>query len=105
MGQLDSGSVSRDQFILEVLRGVKPGTPDDGYLDTKVDIGAYFAIHKGMSDTDNASTAMALFDGTNASVDAAVAAIDGHYADALDPDNGEFLLQVVGVLDEPFAMI
>ena len=102
VGQLDSDSVSRDQFILEVLRGVQPGTPDEGYLDTKVDIGAYFAVHKGMSDTDNASAAMALFDGTQASVDTAVAAIDGYYADASDL-SGEFLLQVVGVLDDPFA--
>jgi hypothetical protein len=31
-----------------------------------------------------------------------VAAIDGFYADALDPVNGEFLLQLVGVVDDPF---
>lgn len=103
VGQLDSGYVSRDQFILEVLRGVQPETPDERYLHTKVDIGAYFAVHKGMSDTDNASAAMALFDGTQASVDTAVAAIEGYYADALDSSIGEFLLQVVGVLDDPFA--
>jgi len=103
VGQLDTGSVSRDQFILEVLRGVQPGTPDEGYLDTKVDIGAYFAVHKGMSDVDNASAAMALFDGTDAGIDAAVAAIDGYYAEALDPSTGEFLMQVVGVLDDPFV--
>jgi hypothetical protein len=103
VGQLASGSVSRDQFILEVLRGVQPGTPDESYLDTKVDIGAYFAVHKGMSDTDNASAAMALFDGTLASVDKAVAAIDGYYADASNL-GGEFLIQVVGVLDDPFAV-
>lgn len=103
VGQLDSGYVSRDQFILEVLRGLQPETPDERYLHTKVDIGAYFAVHKGMSDTDNASAAMALFDGTQASVDTAVAAIEGYYADALDSSIGEFLLQVVGVLDDPFA--
>src|SRR6056297_1218478 len=103
VGQLDSGSVTKDQFILEVLGGVQAGSPDEGYLDTKVDIGAYFAVHKGMSDTDNASAAMALFDGTDASVDAAVAAIDDYHADALGPNNGEFLMQVVGVLDDPFV--
>ena len=46
---------------------------------------------------------MALFDGTQGSVANAVAAIDSYYQDALDPDNGEFLMPVVGVLDNPFA--
>lgn len=56
-----------------------------------------------MSDVDNASAAMALFDGSQTSINQAVAAIDGFYQDALDPNNGEFLMQVVGVLDNPFA--
>ena len=36
--------------------------------------------------------------------DDAVAAIDGYYAEALDPNEGEFLMPVVGVLDNPFAV-
>lgn len=95
--------VTRDQFILEVLRGVEDGSDDRSFLDSKVDIGAYYAVHRGMSDTDNASVAMALFDGTQESIASAVAAIDGYYQDALDPTGGEFLMQVVGVLDNPFA--
>ncbi|WP_188484241.1 hypothetical protein [Marivita lacus] len=67
-----------------------------------MDIDAYFAVHRGMSDVGNASAAMALFDGFQASINQAVAAIDGYYQDALDPNNGEFLMQVVGVLDNPF---
>ncbi len=102
--QLDSGNVSRDQFILEVLRGVQPGTPDRSYLDTKVDLGAYFAVHKGMSDVDSAAAALALFDGTEASIDASVASIDSYYAEALDPSTGEFLMPLVGLLDDPFAV-
>lgn len=103
LNRSDVTGVTRDQFILEVLRGVQDGSPDRAYLDTKVDIGAYFAVHRGMSDTDNASAAMELFDGTQGSVNDAVAAIDGYYQDALDPTNGEFLMQVVGVLDNPFV--
>ncbi len=103
--QLETGSTSRAQFILEVLRGVQPGSTDRNYLDTKVDIGAYFAVHKGMSDTDNASSAMSLFDGTATGINAAVAAIDEHYEVALDSANGEFLIQVVGVLDNPFSLV
>jgi hypothetical protein len=99
----DITGVTRDQFILEVLRGVQSGSSDRTYLDTKVDIGAYFAVHGGMSDTENASAVMALFDGSLESVDSAVTAIEGYYQDALDPSNGEFLMFVVGVLDTPFA--
>ncbi|MCR9110315.1 DUF4214 domain-containing protein [Marivita sp. XM-24bin2] len=103
LNRSEETNVTRDQFILEVLRGVQDGSPDRAYLDTKVDIGAYFAVHRGMSDTDSASAAMALFDGSQGSVNDAVAAIDGFYQDALDPSNGEFLMQLVGVLDNPFA--
>lgn len=103
LNRSEETGVTRDQFILEVLRGVQDGSPDRAYLDTKVDIGAYFAVHRGMSDTSNAAAAMALFDGSQDSVSSAVAAIDGYYQDALDPNSGEFLMQVVGVLDSPFS--
>lgn len=105
VGQLDAGNFSRDQFILEVLRGVESGSPDREYLDNKVVVGAYFAVHKGMSDLDNASAVMALFDGTEGSITDAVNAIDGFFTDALDPTGGEFLMPLVGVLDDPFAMV
>jgi serralysin len=104
VGVLDSGASGRDQFILSVLGGVQDGSPDRVYLDNKIDVGAYFAVHKGMSDVANASAAMALFDGTQSGIDSAVSAIDGFYQDALDPTNGEFLMQVVGILDDPFAV-
>lgn len=115
VGLLDDQSVGRDAFILEVLRGAKAAPPQDAtaefiqqqladqaYLGTKTDLGAYFAVHKGMSDVANASAAMGLFDGSASSVTMARSAIDGYYADALDPENGEFLMQLVGVLDDPF---
>ena len=104
VGQLDAGNFSRDQFILEVLRGVEGGSPDRQYLDSKVDVGAYFSVIKGMSDVGSASAAMALFDGTQAGINNAVNAIDSFYQDALDPNDGEFIMQVVGILDDPFAI-
>ncbi|MFG6661564.1 M64 family metallopeptidase [Sulfitobacter sp. 915] len=103
VGVLDSGDRGRDQFILSVLEGVQEGSPDRLYLDSKIDVGAYFAVHKGMSNVSNASSAMALFDGTQAGTDKAITAIDAFYASALDPTEGEFLIQVVGILDDPFA--
>lgn len=114
---LDSEAVSRDQFILKVLQGARSDLKlDNGYefakqqmadrafLESKVDLGAQFAVHRGMSDVDNASAVMALFDGSQNSLNEAVAAIDSYYQDALDPNTGEFLLQIVGVLDTPFDL-
>ena len=116
-GALDSGGVSQDQFILQVLRGAKVDPQagatqefidqqllDRQYLADKTDIGAYFSVHKGMSNVADASAAMALFDGSAASIAAAVNVIDGFYADALNADTGAFLIQVVGVIDDPFAL-
>lgn len=114
---LDDGDVARDALILEVLRGAKADpqqgasaefiaqqAEDRAYLETKTDIGAYFAVHRGMSDTDNAANAMALFDGTVASVTDATDAIDDFFADASAADTGEFLMPLVGVLDDPFLV-
>lgn len=117
VGLLDSGGVRRDEFILRVLEGAKADLkPEEGqafvdqqledraYLENKTDIGAYFAVHRGMSDLANAAAAMALFDGTASSVNSAVAAIDAYFEDALDPINGEFLMPLIGVLDDPFSV-
>jgi hypothetical protein len=100
---LEVGGLTRDTFILNLLGGVQEGESDRAYLDNKVDVGAYFAVHKGMSDAANAKAAMELYDGTESSIDQAVTAIDDYYQGALDPESGEFLVQVVGVLDNPFA--
>lgn len=113
---LDGGEVARDQFILEVLRGAKSDLKselgqdfvdqqlaDRTYLENKVDIGAYFAVHKGMSNVEKAAVSMALYDGTQVSIDDAITAINGNYFEASNPNNGEFLMPLVGVLDDPFT--
>ncbi|MEP5728816.1 MAG: DUF4214 domain-containing protein [Sulfitobacter sp.] len=107
---LDEALVSRDEFILEILRGAKADAPDGAsqefsdqqsadktFLSHKTDIGAEFSIAKGMSDVGNAISVMALFDGTQASLEASFAAINEHFAEALDPENGEFLIQLTGM--------
>lgn len=113
---LNDGTVGRDTFILSVLEGAKAAIPpgassafiqqviaDRQYLEDKADIGAYFAVHKGMSDTDDAANAMALFDGSQGSIQDAIDAIDAHFVDALSVGSGDFLMPLVGVLDDPFA--
>lgn len=117
VSQLDSGNVSRDVFIIAVLDGAKAPPPADAtpdfiaqqqadreYLSNKTDVGLYFATTNGLSDVADATTAMQIFDdGDPDDIAAAIAAIDGFYADALGATDGEFLIQLVGVVDDPFA--
>ena len=46
---------------------------------------------------------MLLYDGTDTSVQTVKQAIDAYHLEALDPINGEFLMPLVGVLDNPFV--
>lgn len=116
LGNLENGSIGRDQFILGVLGGAKTqiegGTDaqiaqqavDQQHLSTKTDIGVYYSVTKGMSNVDNASAAMALYDGTAGSVATAQSAIDGYFTAATEADSGMFLMPLVGVLDDPFSV-
>lgn len=117
VGLLDTDVLQRDTFILRLLQGAKAElkpelgqdfvdqqVADQAFLETKTDIGAYFAVHKGMSDVADATDAMVLFDGTVEGTNLAVAAIDDFYAQALDPVEGAFLMPLVGVLDDLFAV-
>ncbi|MEP5728907.1 MAG: DUF4214 domain-containing protein [Sulfitobacter sp.] len=113
---LNDGGRTRDQFILSVLEGAKAapaaGASDDfiiqqladqQYLSIKTDIGAYYSVTKGMSDVAQAAAVMNLFDGSAASVETVQAAIDSFYASALDGETGQFLMPLVGVVDDPFG--
>jgi hypothetical protein len=97
-------------FILALLGGAKfPSAPtaqtalDQAYVAAKTDIGTYFAAIKGLSDVDDAIAVMSLFDGTTGGMRDAAEHVDALYFDALDGLNGEFLLQLVGVADDPFV--
>lgn len=117
-GAVDSGNVSRDQFILEALRGAKVDLPagslaedialqqgDREYLSEKTDIGTYFAVIRGLSDLDEADAVMQLFErGDQGSIAEALLAADAAYSDALAADGGDFLIQLVGIVDDPFAI-
>lgn len=115
LNALNTGGVSRDQFILGVLEGAKADPPpgasqafidqqlaDRAYLENKTDIGTHFAITRGMSDVQNASTVMELFDGSAGSINAAVAAADTFFGAAQGATDGDFLMPLIGVLPEPF---
>lgn len=117
-GALDSGGVTRDQFILEVLRGAKADPDgsasqefidlqlgDRAYLADKTDIGTYFAVIRGLSDVSEADAVMDLFvRGDQTTINDAFEATNAIYNAALAADGGDFLIQLVGVVDDPFAI-
>jgi hypothetical protein len=47
---------------------------------------------------------MALYDGSQSSITDTVNAVDAFYVNALDPVDGEFLMPLIGVLDDPLAI-
>lgn len=113
VGLLEGGVVGRDQFIASVVSGAKAAPPSDAtpdfiaqqlvdqaYLTNKTNLGAYFSIEKGMSDLENAAASLALYDGSQESVSAAIAGIDAHHSAALATDGGEFLVPLVGLFED-----
>jgi hypothetical protein len=108
----NSPAITPPVFIMAILAGAKyPADPtpqhylDQAYLATKAQIGAHYAVIKGLSDVAEAARIMALFDGTEAGTAEAVAATEALHAEALDPLDGQFLFPLIGVLDDPFALV
>lgn len=117
IGVLEGGFVSLPKFMLQIIEGAKvdaqPGASEEfiaqqaadvAYLANKAELGTYFSVIKGMSNVENSRAVMSLYDGSQASIDAAKASTDNFYADALDAENGEFLFSLAGVVDDPFAI-
>ncbi|MDP4990826.1 MAG: DUF4214 domain-containing protein [Marivita lacus] len=115
---LDSGGRTRDTFILDVLQGAKVPAPDGStpeeialrlgdveYLSEKTDIGTYFAVIRGLSDVNDADAVMQLFQRDDqGSIAEALLAADAAYSDALAADGGDFLIQLVGIVPDPYGV-
>ena len=118
VGVLSTGAISRAKFVLEIIRGAKADPPpgastefraqkseDVKYLSDKADLGIYFSAILGMSDVPSAIATMGLFDGSAQSLAASKAEIDRLFEEASSLSGGEFLVTVVGVVDNPFDSI
>ena len=117
-GALDDGFVTRDEFILQALRGAKVDLPegsstedialqqgDRAYLSEKTDIGTYFAVIRGLSDVNEADAVMQLFQRDDqGSIAEALLAADAAYSDALATNGGDFLIQLVGIVPDPYGV-
>ena len=75
---------------------------DQTYLETKTDIGVYFAFIKGLNDVAKATTAMDLFDGTPQSALDARNTIDQMHLDILQ-NNTSLLIGMSDLVSDPFA--
>ena len=89
--------------LLQGARAETGSPADAAFLDQKTDIGTYYALIKGMDHVGQARAAMALFEGTEAGRLAAQAAIDSYYEAAIADAAGGLIIELVGVVDDPFA--
>jgi hypothetical protein len=102
-----NAAVTPSTFIMEILAGAKAATgsaADAAYLENKVALGSHFAITRGMSDVEEASMVMSEFDGSQISLEEGLARSDAFYEEALSATDGDFLIQLVGFADAPFAI-
>jgi Ca2+-binding RTX toxin-like protein len=101
---LNSGAMQPATFVLNIIGGAVG--PDITYLSNKANLGVYFAAIKGMSDVADAKEVLNIFgDQAASNLLEAKTAADSHYADATTSGGGEFLFNLVGIVDAPFSDI
>lgn len=104
---LASGAQPPGTFVLSIIGGAKQGTSaaDVAYLAAKAKLGIYFAAIKGMSDVTDAQNVFEIFgDAATSNTADARAAVEDHYTDATAAGAGDFVFQLMGVVDDPFAI-
>ena len=96
VGQLQSGSVGKNSFLLAIINGVIGA--DVQYLANKEAVGAHFALAQGLSDATWAKTIMSGVNGTAASVTAANAQTDSFAATAATAAGTELVVKILGIV-------
>lgn len=105
---LDSGAVDRSEFILAMIDGAKAATgsaADAQYLETKAEIGAYYAVVHGLNNVEVANASMQAFDGSVGSVADAKAIIDSHAVSVDTAFGSEFTIGVTGLVEDALAWV
>ncbi|MGD9882667.1 MAG: DUF4214 domain-containing protein, partial [Reyranella sp.] len=100
VSSLQTGDVSRDEFMLAIIYGAQAstGSPlDVQYLANKNTVGKDFAVNEGLSNVAWAKSVMAGVDGTVESVQVAFQVTDGFAATAAMPNSSELVVQLIGV--------
>lgn len=92
-GELGSGHISKDSFLLAIINGAHAGGADAQVLANKGMVGAHFALAQGLNDIALAKAVMAGVDGSAASVANAYVQTDGFAAMA----DSDVTVKIVGV--------
>jgi hypothetical protein len=99
---LNNGSMQPATFVLSIIGGAQGA--DITYLSNKADLGVYFSAIKGMSDGVDAQNVLNIFgDQSTSNTAGAKASVDGHFTDATASGSGEFIFELVGIVNDPFA--
>ena len=99
---LNNGTMQPATFVLSIIGGAQGA--DITYLSNKADLGVYFAAIKGMSDVTDAQNVLNIFgDQAASNTVGAKTSVDGHYADATASGGGEFIFELVDIVNDPFA--
>jgi Ca2+-binding RTX toxin-like protein len=108
---LDEGKITPADFFEKFVEGAarNPSAGDDREtLADQVDISLYFSLIKGLSNVPNAATALGTYDITDraTSLMDAQDLIDDYATTATGLGaGGELIVQVTGIIDDPFAMV
>ena len=101
---LASGEVTRDQFVLEVLRGARAETgsaADTAYLEAKTTLGLYFAVEAGLDNGAWGVEVMQRYDGSENSLQAALRLTDDFAAQLATADDREMAVELTGIQADP----
>lgn len=107
---LDSGDVSRADFLLELIAGARANdaaADDVRTIEDKTDIGVSYALIKGLTNEANANTVMDTYVRANAETSKADAQSQIEQFATLASgaaDGPETIIQIVGAIDDPFAV-
>ncbi len=97
--ELQSGRVSKDGFLLDLISGAKAfaGSADALTLANKQAVGGHFALSQGLSDVEWSKTVMAGVSSAPSSVASANMATDNFAAMAASGSTSELVIQIVGI--------
>ncbi len=101
VGQLQTGSVAKDAFLLAIINGAFPpsgSAVDAQYLTNKTTVGIHYALTEGLSDVGHARTVMAGVTSSSTSVSAANSLVDGFATSAAGGASSELVMQIVGIV-------
>jgi hypothetical protein len=91
--------------MIDGAKAVSGSAADAQYLETKAEIGAYYAVVNGLNNIEVANTAMQTFDGTIASIVGAKGIIDDHAALVDSAQGTEFTMSVTGLVEDALDWI